>query len=164
MTAFPPLAIANAVLDEARAQRKTLTIMQLLKLVYIAHGWSLALLNSPLVNEEPEAWQHGPVFPSIYREFRRYGSQPITANAVGPFAAFGSVPDANLSEGQRAIIQSVVQNYGDIHAFALSRITHEPGTPWSQIYRDGLGSSDEIPNAIISDHYRKLAHERRANS
>lgn len=161
MTAFPPLAVANAVLDEARAQGKTLTIMQLLKLVYIAHGWSLALLNAPLVNEEPEAWQHGPVFPAIYREFRRYGSQPIAGNASGPF---GTVPSANLSADQRAIIQSVVMNYGDTHAFALSRITHEPGTPWSQVYRDGHGSSDEIPNAIIADHYRKLAHERRPKS
>jgi len=164
MTAFPPLAVANAVLDEARAQGKTLTIMQLLKLVYIAHGWSLALLNAPLVNEEPEAWQHGPVFPAIYREFRRYGSQPITANGAGPFAAFGGVVEADLSANQRAIIESVVKNYGDIHAFALSRITHEPGTPWSQIYRDGLGSSDEIPNAIIAEHYKKLAHDRRANA
>lgn len=157
MTAFSPLAVANAVLDEARAQGKTLTIMQLLKLVYIAHGWSLALLKAPLVNEEPEAWQHGPVFPSIYREFRRFGSQPITSNATGPF---GSVPSANLSEQQSMVIRSVVKNYGDSHAFTLSRITHEPGTPWSQVYRAGEGSSDEIPNAIIAEHYTKLAHER----
>lgn len=161
MNAFSPLAVANAVLEEARAQGKSLTIMQLLKLVYIAHGWSLGLLNAPLVNEEPEAWQHGPVFPRIYREFRRYGSQPITANASEPF---GAVPTAALSPDQKAIIQSVVMNYGDFHAFALSRITHESGTPWSQVYRDGLGSSAEISNAIIAEHYKKLAHERRPRS
>lgn len=161
MTAFPPLAVANAVLDEARAQGKTLTIMQLLKLAYIAHGWSLALLNAPLVNEEPEAWQHGPVFPSIYREFRRYGSQPITANANGPF---GTAHVANLSDGQHAIVKSVVQNYGDMHAFALSRITHEPDTPWWKTYRNGFGSSDDIPNAVIRDHYQKLAHERQVRN
>lgn len=161
MTAFPPLAVANAVLDEARVQGKSLTIMQLLKLVYIAHGWSLALLRAPLVDEEPEAWQHGPVFPSIYREFRRFGSQPIVANSI---AEFGIESTPKLSDQQRAVIHSVVQSYGDMHAFSLSRITHEPGTPWSQIYRNGLGSSDEIPNAIIAEHYTKLAHERRAQA
>lgn len=161
MTAFPPLAVANAVLGEAEQQGKPLTIMQLLKLVYIAHGWSLALLNAPLVDEEPEAWQHGPVFPSIYREFRRFGSQRIVGYATG---VFGSIPHADLSESQRSIVSSVVQNYGDLHAFALSRMTHEAETPWSRVYRNGLGSSDDIPNAIIAEHYKKLAHERRANS
>ena len=160
MTAFPPLAIANSVLEEAARQAKALTIMQLLKLVYIAHGWSLALLNAPLVNEEPEAWQHGPVFPSIYREFRRFGSQPIVGSATGPF---GSTPHADLSDPQSSVIRSVVQSYGDLHAFALSRITHEADTPWFKTYQGEIGASGDIPNAIIAEHYKKLAHERTAN-
>ena len=161
MSAFPPLAVANAVLEEAHAQGKSLTIMQLLKLVYIAHGWSLGLLNMPLVDEEPEAWQHGPVFPAIYREFRRFGSQPITTLASGPF---GSIPHADLSEQQQTIIRSVVQGYGDMHAFALSRMTHQPDTPWDRVYQGGKGVSDDISNAIIAEHYKKLAHERRAKT
>lgn len=160
MTAFPPLAIANSVLDEARNQGKTLTIMQLLKLVYIAHGWTLALIGVPLVNQEPEAWQHGPVFPSIYREFRRFGSQPIVGRAS---SGFGSDYNIALSPEQKSIIQSVVQNYGDMHAFALSRITHEADTPWSKTYQEGKGGSADIPNSLIAEHYKKLAHERRAN-
>lgn len=161
MTAFSPLAVANAVLEEARVQGKSLTIMQLLKVVYIAHGWSLALLQEPLVNEAPEAWQHGPVFPSIYREFRRFGSEPITSFATGPF---GSVEQPALSESQRSVVKSVVKNYGSMHAFALSRMTHEAGTPWSMTYRSGKGASQDIPNAIIAEHYKKLAHDRRANT
>lgn len=160
MNAFPPLAVANAVIEEARQQGKTLTIMQLLKLVYIAHGWSLGLLSKPLVSEEPEAWQHGPVFPAIYREFRRFGSQPITGPVSGPF---GSIPHADLSDEQHMIVRSVVQSYGDMHAFALSRMTHQSDTPWNKVYQDGRGASDDIPNAIIAEHYRKLADERRAN-
>lgn len=158
MAAFSPLAIANAVLDEAKRQGKALTIMQLLKLVYIAHGWSLALLNEPLVDEAPEAWQHGPVFPAIYREFRRFGSRPITEKATG---VFGQSYEANLSEEQHQIIASVVKAYGSMHAFALSGITHKPGTPWSTTYKNGRGSSEEIPDSIIRQHYLKLADERR---
>lgn len=159
MTAYSPLAIANSVLEEAWSQGKRLTIMQLLKLVYIAHGWSLALLNAPLVNEEPEAWQHGPVFPSIYRQFRRFGSAPITETASTPF---GPVAKADLTPEQRSVISSVVKNYGDMHAFRLSRITHEPDTPWYKTYDGGRGSSADIPNAVIAEHYRKLASERSA--
>jgi len=161
MAAFPPLAVANAVLDEAKLQGKSLTIMQLLKLVYIAHGWALALIGDPLTSEEPEAWQHGPVYPSIYREFRRFGSEPILAGASSPF---GGTYNAPLSDQQRSVIRSVVQAYGHLHAFALSRITHETDTPWSKVYQSGKGTSEKIPNAIIAEHYKKLAHERGATS
>lgn len=159
MSAFSPLAVANSVIEEARREGKSLTIMQLLKLVYIAHGWSLALLGEPLVNEEPEAWQHGPVFPSIYRAFRRFGSGPISEMASTPF---GPLAAANLSDQQRSVIQSVVRGYGDMHAFALSKMTHQPDTPWARVYRDGAGSSADIPNQVIAEHYRKLARERQA--
>ncbi len=158
MTAFPALSVANFVLEEAEAQGKTLTIMQLLKLVYIAHGWSLALLDAPLVNEEPEAWQHGPVFPSVYREFRKFGAHPITGYRSNlRFANFA----AGLSPEQQSVVQSVVRNYGNMHAFALSRITHEAETPWSLTFKDGIGSSADISNAMIAAHYKKLARERR---
>ena len=159
MTAFPPLAIANAVLDEAARQGKQLTIMQMLKLVYISHGWSLGLLNEPLVNQQPEAWQHGPVFPSVYRAFRQYGSSPITAKATDPF---GQVYDAALSSGQKQIIESVVTSYGGMHAFALSGITHQEGTPWSDTYR--RGASADIPDRVIADHYKQLARERQPHA
>jgi len=161
MTAYPPLAVANAALEEAWAQGKQFTIMQLLKIVYIAHGWSLGLLNAPLVNEEPEAWEHGPVFPAIYREFRRFGSQPIASKAATPF---GPLADANLDNGQRSVLKSVVSNYGDMHAFNLSRITHESDTPWSKVYRNGAGRSNEIPAHLIQDHYKQLARERGATA
>jgi uncharacterized phage-associated protein len=159
LIAHPPLAVANAVLEEADRQGKSLTIMQLLKLVYIAHGWSLGLLGRPLVSELPEAWQHGPVFPSVYRAFRRFGSSPIAAKAT---TNFGQVWEADLDEQQRNVIQSVVSGYGDMHAFTLSGITHKPGTPWSIVWRAGAGSSDEIPNSVIAEHYKKLANERQA--
>lgn len=161
MTAYSPLQVANAVLAEAQVQGKSLTIMQLLKLVYIAHGWSLGLLDAPLVNEEPRAWEHGPVFPDVYREFRRFGSSPITSKATTPI---GPLADANLDDQQRSIVKSVVANYGDMHAFSLSRITHESDTPWSRVYRNGAGRSHEIPAHIIQDHYKRLARERGARA
>ena len=157
MIAFPPLAIANAALDEATAQGKQLTIMQLLKLVYIAHGWSLALLSAPLVSEEPEAWQHGPVFPAVYRAFRKFGSGAITAKATN---GFGQVVEAALSTEQRDVVRSVVESYGRMHAFSLSNITHQAGSPWASTYRPGM--SARIPNGVIAAHYQQLAHERRA--
>ena len=43
-----------------------LTPLQVIKLAYIAHGFTLALLGRSLVPEPIEAWRYGPVIPSIY--------------------------------------------------------------------------------------------------
>lgn len=157
MSAFPALAVANSILDAAEAQGKPLTIMQLLKLVYISHGFSLGLFDVPLVSEAPLAWQHGPVYPSVYREFRRFGAQPITGRAKHPFMGDYS---AELSEDQRQIVASVVKNYGSMHAFRLSAITHQTGTPWSVTFKNGEGRDGEIPDGLIRDHYKRLIDER----
>ena len=45
----------------AKEQGRDITVMQLLKLIYIANGWSWALLGKQLVRDPVEAWQYGPV-------------------------------------------------------------------------------------------------------
>ena len=73
-------AVANSILHNANETGKKLTPMQLIKLVYVANGWSLALLNRPLISEQIQAWQYGPVIPNVYRAFNRFGSAAITAS------------------------------------------------------------------------------------
>ena len=72
-----PIAIANHFID---LSPNGLTLMQLLKLSYISHGFTLALLDKPLADEYAEAWRFGPVFPSIYHEFKKK-SGPIKNKA-----------------------------------------------------------------------------------
>ncbi len=40
--------------------------MKLHKLLYYAAGWHLGFTGEPLFDEDIEAWQYGPVVPSIY--------------------------------------------------------------------------------------------------
>lgn len=152
-----PLAIANKVIAAAEANGQALTIMQVIKLVYIAHGWNLALLNKPLVNSPPEAWQHGPVYPEIYNYYRGYRSSPINSTAKDPNT--GSEYNAQLDEATQSIIDQVVASYGKLHAFTLSDRTHQPNTPWSKIYNGGVGQFDPIPNDIIRNHFDSLKAE-----
>ncbi|MGZ0189059.1 MAG: Panacea domain-containing protein, partial [Alphaproteobacteria bacterium] len=53
--------------------------MQLQKLLYFCHGWNLEIRGEPLVADSFQAWQYGPVHPSVYREFRYFGSADIVA-------------------------------------------------------------------------------------
>jgi uncharacterized phage-associated protein len=149
-----PLAIANKVLGTAAERGMPLTIMQLIKLVYFAHGWTLALLNKPLVNVEPQAWQHGPVYPEIYNEFRGSGSQPISRTAKNPFS--GTDYETTLTADEQSILDRVVSAYGKIHAFELSARTHQHDTPWDQVYQSGGGKFLPIGNDLIKTHFDTL--------
>jgi len=160
-----PEAIANALLDMPGALGR-LTQMQVQKLVYIAHGWTLGLSTLPLVDREPEAWDRGPVFPSLRDHIKLSGSKPLQTliheNDDSPFAFFenkkrGAIIRATLSEYEKKIVDHVWSRYGHMGAFRLSDITHLPNTPWYKVYENGIGRNETIPNESIQAHYRELA-------
>lgn len=148
------LNVANRFLALAGERRDTLTPMQLLKLVYIAHGWMLGLYGVPLIRDEVQAWQYGPVIPKLYNAVRRYRSQPVEQ-------AISSNANDPLSPQEESVIKQVYDIYGNMSGPALSRLTHAVGTPWALTYRDGEHGI-LIPQDIIEDHYQRLARNGRA--
>src|SRR3546814_15090645 len=79
---YEPSHVANYMLERAESEGRHLTPMKLLKLVYIAYGWSLALLRKKLFDEQFRAWDHGPVVRSLYHEFKHFGGSAIRGRAV----------------------------------------------------------------------------------
>ena len=149
--------VANVILRYANDAGKKLTPMQLIKLVYLANGWSLAFLGRPLINEDVQAWQYGPVIPNVYRAFNRYGSAPITDYAKQMFTDLAY--PADLDEDEKKVVHAVVNSYGHIHAFQLSAKMHEPGTPWTKTFNE-KGPYSVIPPSLIKEHFVELKSKR----
>ena len=61
--AHSPLLIADYFIARSGGR---ITPLQVIKMAHIAHGYSLAIHNEPLVDEAVEAWKYGPVVPSLY--------------------------------------------------------------------------------------------------
>ena len=79
------LSVANYLIDLAKKENKNLTQLGLMKRVYIAHGFSLAINKESLLDnrfDKVEAWKYGPVIPSVYHSFKQYKAGPITEKAV----------------------------------------------------------------------------------
>ena len=64
-------AVANRLLQLAEEDGNQLTVMQILKLVYFCHAWTLALYDRPLIEQPIEAWRYGPVIPDVYHSFKK---------------------------------------------------------------------------------------------
>ena len=161
-------AVANRFLS--LAGDRGLTQLQLQKLVYIAHGWTLAYCGEPLTASEPEAWDRGPVYRELREKISHAGSKPVTRkiheNDANPFAIFASenrgaeiVGRFNQIEDQ--IINLVWGRYGHLRGFTLSDLTHQPDTPWHNTYHR-RGKNAPISNAEIEAHYSDLAQELEA--
>lgn len=155
--AHDPRAIANEIIGMMSAEGKSVTLMQIIKLVYLADGWSMALNGKPLSKLSPQAWQYGPVFPTVYNAFKRFGSSKI--NEFARDSVTGVEISERFSESELALIKQVVDSYGKYHAFRLSEMMHQPGTPWTVTFTKS-GAYAEIPVQLIADHFDGLRRER----
>ena len=169
MSAWSP-QIANEFIRRAAADGRALTQMQLQKLVYIAHGWKLAITGHPLTHDDPEAWEYGPVYKELRRALRSYGRSNVEREIrnceyiPGAFEDDDNAPAiAALDESETSIIDQVYDKYGKFHAFQLSALTHREGTPWTEVYDAGRGKFDEIPAELIRGHFVELAQNNQSN-
>lgn len=163
-TPYDPKAVANYFLDLADRADHPVTPMQLIKLVYIAHGWNLALQKEPLVDEPIEAWKFGPVIASLYHEFKAFGNAPVTEKATEFDFDKNEFVTAKLSpnESTRALLQRVWDVYSPLSGTQLSGLTHREGTPWDTVWNK-LGKKRlrhaVIPDEMIAKHFLELAEK-----
>jgi uncharacterized phage-associated protein len=168
---YPPEAIANNILWLAHREGVPVDPMKLLKLVYIVYGWSLALLKRKLFNDPIEAWKLGPVVPSIYYQFQRFGRDPIPP---GEYAYKNQMNDENgeIIDTVRPILDQededvlrvlgvVWRAYKGRKGMDLSRLTHTPDGAWEKAWKKGrntpLDDKDILRRSIegINKFYEK---------
>jgi len=151
-------AVANKILQLSKSKDLPITSMQLLKLVYLAHGWSLVLFDRPIISEAPQAWQYGPVYPRIYKSVKKSGSSAVTELITNKENGDVYFPH-DMTANQLSFLDSIINSYGKMRAFDLSAITHRDGTPWAKTFHD-IGKYQDIPIDFMREHFLQLAAER----
>lgn len=136
--------------------------MQLHKLIYFAHGWLLGIYGRPLVKEPIQAWKYGPVIPSLYHHFKKYGSRPITSMAFEVFVEDDDVtvfePKVPATDSKVvALLDRIWSLYGVKDAILLSALSHERGGPWDKTFTEYLGQKNAV---IETDSIRHFFSER----
>ena len=121
----------------------SITNMKLQKLLYFAQGHALAVLGHPLFEDDFEAWVHGPVIPSVYRKYRRYGDGCITPPR--------SVSLSRFTPEEKQLLDDVWDAYGVYSAWGLSTLSHNT-KPWMN-HKD---AQDVIPKAEMQSYFTTL--------
>lgn len=140
-------AVANFFVRKYQRDGKEVTIMQILKLVYFAHGWHLAMHDAPLIKHQVQAWKWGPVVPEIYKAFKSQGTHIMRP-----------VPSYNEDFDEKAlqIMEDVYKYYGPLSGMVLSAKTHEKGSPWHQMRGYFYAP---ISDEIIKNYYKNKMGE-----
>lgn len=116
------LDIANKLLCKAAncSGGELMSNLKLQKMLYYEQGYHLAKFGTPLFQEEIEAWMYGPVVPSVYEYYSKFG-----ANGISPEKEEIGLNDA-LEE---KLFDEVFIAYSPYSAIGLMYKTHEE-KPW----------------------------------
>ena len=145
---YSAMTIARYFIEKSEG---TKTPMQLNKLTYIAHGWSLAIFNRPLIIEDIEAWKYGPVIPSLYYAFKEHGKSPVPYKEIEK--------TNSIKDDDRALLDKILNVYGVYEGIYLSALTHQEGTPWSKTWSPK--KSVIMRDDIIKDYYVEMGKKNK---
>lgn len=125
---------------EKHGNNGAMSTMKLQKLCYYAQAWSLVWDDTPLFEEEFEAWANGPVCRELFNKTKG----KYIATVVDETGGVG-----DLTENQKDTINVVLKHYGDYDAQYLSQLTHMED-PW-RLAREGVSPGAICHNIITKE-------------
>ena len=147
--------IANHVLNEAEARGLKVTNLSLNKILFFINGIYSAKIKMPLINEDAEAWEYGPVYREIYNQFKELGSGEIKRRARKLDFHTGRLIDIkeDLPDADAGVINSWISTLLNIPTWQLVEISHSPEGPWFQVwnYKSKSNPGMVIPYNLIEN-------------
>lgn len=145
---YNPTTIANYFIKKY-ATNGNLTPMKLIKLTYLSYGWYLVFNNNlkALTDESPSAWDYGPGFPSLFESLIGSTSKIIKKKLQN------AINDDKISNEDQNFLDKMWRVYGRYDGTYLSGLTLADGSPWKNVYREGLVYP--ISDEEIYQYYKK---------
>ena len=112
----------------------TISNLKLQKLLYYAQGMHLAMHEKPLFNDRIQAWEHGPVVPNVYHEYKTHGAAAIP-KPVGVCSS--------LNPETQKFLDEVWNVFGQFSAWKLRNMTHVE-KPWNEVDAGGVIRRDSM--------------------
>lgn len=111
------------------------TNLKLQKLLYFLEAIYMVLEDAnSLFDEDFYAWDFGPVNDKIYQIYKYYGNFPISLDEK-----------ININPNNKKYIEELFRNFSEFKAFELVSISHQEGSPWSEINKK---YNSNIPDGI----------------
>lgn len=128
---YKVLDVAQYIVTKCMVEKEPISNLQLQKILYFLQYCALKS-GKTLFKEDFEAWQFGPVVPSVYNRFCIYGGRAIRRTFEGALHNIKLSPELN----------SIIENKRELFPWDLVDATHKEGGAWKKAY-------DRKPKSII---------------
>jgi len=156
MNGYDVRSVANIVLEEGEKAGVGVTNLHMNKVIYFMHVEFLRHTKQPLVSAKIEAWEHGPVFREIYRQFKTWGRNPILSPAKKVDFDSGETITAKLDVefGIDRKIRELASFFVKVPAGILVDLSHETGGAWDKAWNheEDYNVGMEITNRMIEKY------------
>lgn len=134
-------AEAARALCEMREWR--ISNLEIQKILYLAQMYRLGFdPSTPLILEEFEAWDLGPVIPDLYHRLKAFGARPVRN-------VFNHVPAINPNSDDYLTLSQIEKITKTMSPGQLVANTHRSEGAWSRQYRPGVIGMP-IPRSMIA--------------
>lgn len=136
------------------------TNKKLQKILYYIKAWGLVYFEDGVIDDDFEAWIHGPVCPSVYKEYKMFGYNSIKIDYKGISSSqfinnfkqqYGKMEE---DKNKIAMIDAVFNKYGKLSSLQLELLTHSE-CPWIDA-REGLSPIETGNRKINEDTMREF--------
>lgn len=117
--------------------------LSIMKLIYFAQGWSLAIFDQLIIKEPIIIGKYGPEINSIIES-----DWSRNINNTNKLLLNNDIDKKTLS-----IIKKIVSEYGNFNVYYLFQLSSTAGTPWN-LLKDKQKIGTAISNDIIKNYYK----------
>lgn len=135
------VVVARTLVNMSQSNAHSINMSQVQAIMYIAYGGVLASKGIRLIDEHPQMWEYGPVFPKAYNRLRKQPSD-------------GEAESKELKEKHPEIwdyLSECFTRYAWTSATTLTAPHIAPGSPWAKTRK----KSPEKWGVVIDDEIIK---------
>ncbi|MFV0515853.1 MAG: Panacea domain-containing protein [Aminipila sp.] len=150
---YNALDIAKYVVKYGNEMEYSISNLKLQKILYFIQAVFLVEKNDKkgCFIDKIEAWDFGPVVPSVYHYFKQYGNRTIPLNKEKENSCVCGFNSYNITDEDKELINQMVDACEDFSAVQLVEATHSQ-LPWKTAYKKGMNC--EITKESIFNYFK----------
>lgn len=119
-------SVANYVIAYGMKIGHPVSNLQLQKILYYIQVHFLKKKGIPFFKDEIEAWQFGPVIPTVFYQYAAFGPAPIT---------MFKTQKIDLEQEEKKDLEKIVKEKAVLSLLEIVADTHQKGKAWDMYYK-----------------------------